>query len=238
MASSLKVTEEHFNYLKVCLIAKDELAEGLREIFKREWDNRYKTTLGEWKDEPKNGMDFWNGESPLSRKRNARLLTIIKNGNRAEWDCTTLFHAILYSDCIHSLNPVVRSNVDSLRRFRNEQFSHNPRGYLSSVDFQKEILDISTAFHALGLPTLNIREIANKTILLTEESGNVLKETDTLRQQFQEKETKLEEKEEEHLYTEVFPLCIRPPEPTHDVSPRESGVGKITPPQSTQKCQQ
>ena len=43
---------------------------------------------------------------------------------------------------------------------------------------------------------------------------------------------------EEHLYTEVSPLCIRPPEPTHDVFPRESGVGKITPPQSTQKCQQ
>ena len=56
--------------------------------------------------------------------------------------------------------------------------------------------DISTAFHALGLPTLNIREIANKTILLTEESGNVLKEIDTLLL-LQEKETKLEEKEKE-----------------------------------------
>ena len=42
---------------------------------------------------------------------------------------------------------------------------------------------------------------------------------------------------EEHLHTEVSPLCIRPPEPTNDVSPRESGVGKITPLQSTQKCQ-
>ena len=238
MASSLKYNEEQLNYLKVCLIVTDELAEGLREIFKREWDNRYKATLGEWKDELKNGMDFLNGESLQSRRRHARLLTIIKDGNRAEWDCTMLFYAILYSDCIYSLNPVVRSNVDGLRRFRNEDFSHIPRGYLSSVDFEKAILDISTAFHALGLPTLNIREIANKTILLTEESGNVLKETDTLRQQFQEKETKLEEKEEEHLYTEVSPLCIRPPEPTHDVSPRGSGVGKITPPQSTQKCQQ
>ena len=195
MASSLKSTEERINYLKICLIVTDELTEGLREIFKREWDNRYKATLGEWKDEPKNGMDFWNRESLKTRKRNARLLTIIKDGNRAEWDCTVLFCAILYSDCISSLNPVVRSNVDYLRRFRNENFSHIPRGYLSSVYFQKAILDISTAFHALGLPTLNIREIANKTILLTEESGNIPKETDSLRQQFQEKETKLEEKE-------------------------------------------
>lgn len=29
MASSLKYTEEHFNYLKVCLIAIDELTEVL-----------------------------------------------------------------------------------------------------------------------------------------------------------------------------------------------------------------
>ena len=195
MASSLTFNEEQLNYFKVCLIVSDELTGGLREIFKREWDNRYKATLGEWKDERKNGMDFLNGESLRTRKRNVTLLTTIINGNRAEWDCTMLFYAILYSDCIYSLNPVVRSNVDGLRRFRNDKFSHNPRGYLSSVDFQKAILDISTAFHALGLPTLNIREIANKTILLTEESGNIPKETDTLRQQFQEKETKLEEKE-------------------------------------------
>ena len=160
--ASLKFTEEKLNYLKICLIVTDELTGGLREIFKREWDNRYKATLGEWKDERKNGMDFWNVESSRGRRRNAALLTTIINGNRAEWDCTMLFYAILFSDCIHSLNPVVRSNVDDLRRFRNEQFSHNPRGYLSSVDFQKAILDISTAFHALGLPAQNILEIANE----------------------------------------------------------------------------
>ena len=190
MASSLTFTEEHLNYLKVCLIATDELAEGPRQIFKRERDNRYKATLGEWKDKPKNGMDFWNGESCRKRRRHANLWKTIINGNRAEWDCTMLFYAILFSDCIHSLNPVVRSNVDDLRRFRNYQFSHIPQGYVSSGDFQKEMSDISTAFHALGLPTLNIREIANKTILLTEESGNVLKEIDTLLL-LQEKETKL-----------------------------------------------
>ena len=194
MASSLTCTEERLNYLKVCLIATDELTRGLRKIFKREWDNRYKETLGEWKDEPKNGMDFWNGESDRNRSRNAFPLRVIKKGNRAEWDCTILFNAILFSDCIYSLNPVVRLNVDGLRRFRN-QFSHNSRGCLSSFDFQKAILEIRIAFRALSLPTRNIREIANKTILLTEESGNIPKETDTLQQQFQEKETKLEEKE-------------------------------------------
>ena len=78
MASSSTPSEEQLNYLKVCLIATDELPEGLREIFKREWDNRYKATLGEWKDKPKNGMDFWDRESSLSGSRNACLLEIKK----------------------------------------------------------------------------------------------------------------------------------------------------------------
>jgi len=43
------------------------------------------------------------------------------NGDTSEWDCTMLFYAILFSDCIGpTLNPVVRSNVDDLRRFWNE----------------------------------------------------------------------------------------------------------------------
>ena len=174
MASSSTPSEEQLNYLKVCLIAADELPEGLREIFKREWDNRYKATLGEWKDKPKNGMDFWDRESSLSGSRNACLLEIKKNGNRAEWDCTTLFYAILSSDCIDCLDPVVRSNVDDLSKLRNEEIARLPRAEVSSRDFQNVVSKISNAFHALNLPTQNIREIANKTTFLAEEIRKVL----------------------------------------------------------------
>ena len=118
MASSVKYSEEQLNYFRICYVTTDILTEGLREIFKQEWDSRYKATLGEWKDDPKNGMDFWNGESLRNQKKHARLLTTMTKGNRAEWDCTMLFYAILFSDCIHSLNPVVWSNVDKLRRLR------------------------------------------------------------------------------------------------------------------------
>ena len=48
---------------RICYITKDILVEDLRTISKQEWNNFYKTTLqGEWKDEPQNGMDFYNGE--------------------------------------------------------------------------------------------------------------------------------------------------------------------------------
>ena len=173
-------TEEQINYFKLCFIVTDELAEGLREIFKREWDNRYKATLGEWKDEPKNGMDFWSGESDRNRSRNAHFLRVIKKGNRAEWDCTMLFYAILFSDCIHSLSPAVQSNVNNLRKLRNEEFAHIARGHLSSLHFKNVVSNISTAFHALNLPTQNIREIINTTTFPSEELRQVLTKIDIL----------------------------------------------------------
>ena len=120
-------SEEQLNYFRVCHIAIDILPEALRFLFKQEWDNRYKTTFGEWKDTPQNGLDFINGESPANQRRNARLLGTIVNGDRAQWDCTMLFYAILFSDSIHGLSPLIKSNVDDLRKFRNEDFAHMTR---------------------------------------------------------------------------------------------------------------
>ena len=120
-------SEEQLNYFRVCHIAIDILPEALRFLFKQEWDNRYKTTFGEWKDTPQNGLDLNNGESPANQRRNARLLATMVNGDRAQWDCTMLFYAILFSDSIHGLSPLIKSNVDDLRKIRNEDFAHMTR---------------------------------------------------------------------------------------------------------------
>ena len=127
----MEYNKEQLNYFRICYIVTKILTTGLRIIFKQEWDSRYGTTRsGEWKDEPKNGMDFRNKESPRNQRKHARLHTTMTGGNRADWDCTMLFYAILYSDCIHGLNPVVRSNVDTRRKFRNEDFAHISDGNL------------------------------------------------------------------------------------------------------------
>ena len=109
-------SEEQLNYFRVCHIATDILPEALRFLFKQEWDNRYKTTFGEWKDTPQNGLDFINGESPVNQRRNARLLATIVNGERAQWDW---FYSWTES--------TDQSNVDDLRKFRNEDFAHMRR---------------------------------------------------------------------------------------------------------------
>ena len=100
MPSSNEYTNEQLNYFRICHVTTNILAEGLRIIFKQEWDTQHKATMGEWKDEPRNGQEFYNGVSLGNRKKKAHLLATMKNGDRAEWDCTMLFYAILYSDCI------------------------------------------------------------------------------------------------------------------------------------------
>ena len=195
MASSVKYNEEQLNYYRICYVTTDILTEGLRKIFKQEWDSRYKATLGEWKDDPKNGLDFWNGESLRNQKKYARLLKTMTRGNRAEWDCTMLFYAILFSDCIHSLNPVVWSNVDKLRLFRNEEFAHIARGHLSDVEFQNAISKVENAFLALGLSTVEIQDVKTQSCFPTEQLRHVLKKVDDLKKEVQENKREIREKD-------------------------------------------
>ena len=189
MATATEYTAEQLNYYRICYVATDILPEGLRAIFKQEWDNRYIITKGEWKDEPRNGIDFYNAETPRNQKRNAHLLKTMTNGNRSEWDCTMLFYAILFSDCIGStLNPVVQSNVDDLRRFRNEEFAHMSRGQLSDGDFQTAMGKVHTAFQGLGLSTVQIQDLANQATFPTKELSDILNKVEDLNKELQENE--------------------------------------------------
>ena len=227
MASLNEYTDEQLNYYRICCVTTDILAEGLREIFKQEWDKLYKTTKGEWKDEPRNGMDFYNGESPRNQKRNARLLATMKNGNRGEWDCTMLFYAILFSDCVGpGLSAIVRKNVDDLRNFRNEEFAHMPHGSLSEIDFQNAISKVDVAFQALELPTVKIQDLKCQKTFPTKDLTKVLKEVDNMKQEVQEKESQRQVLENQ-LQNEAPSFCVLPPKPSHEIGGREREVAKL-----------
>ena len=228
MALSKEYTKEQLNYFRICYVTTDILAEGLREVFKREWDNQYKSTpLGEWKDVAQNGTDFYNSESPRNQRRNTHLLATMINGNRVGWDCTMLFYAILYSDCVGPyLSSTVRKTVDDLRKFRNEEFAHIPQGSLPEMDFQNAIGKVHVAFHALGLSTVKIDEIKNQKTFPTDELDNILKEVDDVRQELQEKE-KQRQVLEDQLQKEAPSFCILPPKPTHEIESREREVAEI-----------
>ena len=151
----MEYTTEQLNYFRICYIAFNLVPQGLREIFKQEWDFRYKTTpFGEWKDTPQNGQDFYNNETRRSRARNARCLATVQNGNTAEWDGTCLFFAILYSDSIGTtLSSAVQNDVDRLRTFRNE-IAHISQAKLTDVEFNKLVANVLSAFNSLKRPVI------------------------------------------------------------------------------------
>ena len=88
----MEYTSEQLNYFRICYIAINLVPEGLRKVFKQEWNFLYMTTpFGEWKDIPQNGHNFYSKETGRSRKKNVRYLATIQKGNTAEWDCSCLF---------------------------------------------------------------------------------------------------------------------------------------------------
>ena len=227
MGTATEFKEEQLNYFRICFITVDVISEGLWTIFKQQWDNLYKATLGEWKDEPRNGLDFQNHESSLNQEINARLLVTMRKGNRAEWDCTMLFYAILYSDSIGgSLNAAIKLVVHILRKFRNDDFAHLPRGFLTNTDFRAAVATVEGAFRTLGLSTQRIQEIRNQTCFPTSELKKVLKQVEDLKDEL--KETKKQRKIlENQLQNEISPFCILPSKPPQKVTGRNDEVAEI-----------
>ena len=163
-----------FNYFRICYIVFKLVPEGLRQVFKKEWDFRFKPTHGEWKDSPKNGSDFTNNESPRSRSKNARCLATILNGNTAEWNCGCLLFAILFSDSIGTtLSAAIKEAVDDLRQIRNE-IAHISKAKVTDAEFRAYVGRVLLAFNSLSLPISDIEAVKNQTSLPTAEVQNLM----------------------------------------------------------------
>ena len=234
MASKV-YSEEQLNYFRLSHIATNIVPPALRLLFKQEWDNRYKTTRGEWKDTPQNGMDFKNGESAANQKRNEEHLPTMVNGNRAQWDCTKLFYAILHSDSIkHGLSGKMKTNIYILKTFRDKHWAHEPEGQLSNEDFKIIVAKVEKAFKALGLPTVEIQTVREQKSFPTYELQNVETSNQKLTQDLQKKEAELQENKdrlkttEEQLQRKVEPFCVLPPKPPHVIATRDFHVDKVT----------
>ena len=245
----MEYSQEQLNYFRLCYVAFNLVPEGLRQIFKNEWDFRYKTTLlGEWKDTPQNGRDFYNSESKASHKKNGRCLATIQNGYTAEWDCTCLFFAILYSDSIgKTLSPAVYKDVDDIRRMQNE-IAHITDAKLADADFQASVDRVINAFTFLDLSITEIQEIKKQTAFpmrelekIRKQALNLQAELDQTKSGLQVKESELQRteadlvsaKEENKAFTQeksakLQPFCILTSRPPHNIIRRSHDIERIT----------
>ena len=231
----MEYSQEQLNYFRLCYIAFDLVPVGLRQIFKNEWDFRYKATLiGEWKDTAQNGLDFYNNESKASHKKNARCLATIHNGNTAKWDCTCLFFAILYSDTVGTtLSPAVYKVVDDIRQVRNE-IAHITEAKLTDADFQTSVDRLLNDFTSLGLAITEIQEIKNQTTFPTMEVENIKKEARNLQAELDLTKSTLQSTEAalvsltQEISVELQSFCILPSRPPHDIIRRSHDIQRIT----------
>ena len=245
----MEYCQEQLNYFRLCYVAFNLVPVGLRQIFKNEWDFRYQTTLlGEWHDMPKNGSDFYKNESKASHNRNGRCLATIQNGDTAEWDCTSLFFAILYSDSIGTtLSPAVYNDVDDIRQVRNE-IAHITEAKVTDTDFQTSVDRVLNAFTSLGLPITEIQEIKKQTTFPTEELEKIKKqardlqaELDQTKSDLQEKESRLQSTEADLVFAreenkaltqeisaKLKSFCILTARPPHEIIRRSHDIERIT----------
>ena len=238
----MEYSQEQLNYFRLCYIAFDLVPVGLRQIFKNEWDFLYNATLiGEWKDTAQNGRDFFNNESKASHKKNARCLATIQTGNRAKWDCTSLFFAILYSDTVgNTLSPAVYKVVDDIRQVRNE-LAHISGARLTDADFQTSVGRLVNGFTFLGLAITEIQEIKNQATFPTEEVKKIKKQVRDLQAELnQTKSTPqcteaalISAKEENKSLTQEISaklqsFCILATRPPHAMIRRSHDTERIT----------
>ena len=253
----MEFTAEQLNYFRICHIAFNLVPEGLRKVFKQEWDFRYKATpLGEWKDSPQNGRDFYNNEPARNCTKNARYLAVIQNGNTAEWDCSCLFFAILYSDSIGTtLSPTVNEEVDELRQVRNG-IAHISEAELTDAEFQNYVVKVLAAFNSLKLPVIatDIEEVKNQTSFPTAEVRRLKMQADNFKAELKNAKSDLQTKEEEvktlssdlqvthqtlqikqeevktltqEINSKVESFCSLPFKPSHEIIRRSNDVTRM-----------
>ncbi|CAH3181885.1 unnamed protein product [Porites lobata] len=244
----MEYTPEQLNYFKISYTAFNLVPEALRRVFKQEWNFLYMTTLlGEWKDIPQNGHDFYNNETGKSRKKYARYLTMIQKGNTAEWDCSCLFFAILFSDSIGTtLSATIRKEVDILRQIRND-IAHKNEAKLSDAEFQSYVARVIAAFTSLKLSTVEVEDVKNQSSFPTAEVNGLKIQTDRLKADLKVKDEEvknlnselqltqntLQTKQEEvetltqEIHSKVESFCSLTFRPSHQIIRRSNDVTRI-----------
>ena len=198
------------------------------------------TSFGEWKDIPQNGRHFYNNETGKSRKKNARYFATIQKGNTAEWDCSCLLFAILFSDSIGTtLSATVRKEVDDLRQVRND-IAHINEVELTDAEFQNYVARVIAAFTSLKLSTDEIEDVKNQSSFPTAEVNGLKIQAAGLKADLKAKDeevknlnSELHSKQEEvetltqEISSKVESFCCLIFKPSHQIIRRSNDVTRI-----------
>ena len=167
-------------------------------------------------------------------------MATIQNGNAAEWDCSCLFFAILFSDSIGTtLSAAIRREVDDLRQVRND-IAHNVEAKLTDAEFKSYVTRVLLKFKALSLPVNDIEDVKRQTSFPTAEVANLMVQVSNLQSeltttksdlQFAQDTIQRKEKQVECLTQEmnssVESFCNLTFKPSHKIIKRSRDVTRI-----------
>ena len=189
---------------------------------------------------PRNGLDFYNKETRKSHSKNARFLATIQNGNTADWDCSCLFFAIMFSDSIGTtLSAKVRKEADNLRQVRND-IAHISEAKLTNAEFMGYVRRVLLAFNSLSLPISDIEAVKNQTSFPTAEVSNLMVQVANLESELKEVRSDLQvaqdtiqRKEEQvecltqEINSKLESFCNLTFKPSHQIIRRSNDVKRI-----------
>ncbi len=158
----MDITAEAENFFRFALLITDVIPRHLRQLFKDGWNNQF--PLIPWTDNGASGQNFLTKiQNKKTQMKDQQIKEKIKNGDTSEWDCTTLFFAILYSR-VPIIDAPMKKNVDGLRIMRNTYFGHVTSSQLLKQEFDDLIADLIQIFTALGFNTNDITDVETKTL--------------------------------------------------------------------------
>ncbi|CAB4036995.1 Myotubularin-related 14, partial [Paramuricea clavata] len=150
---------EKKNYNSMMEILNVVVCEGLRKVFKQEWDKHYGTSKGLWDDTCISGNELYNMEKPRSHAK--PYLNSYQSGKRSEWDMSALSDAILFSNALKKhLAPHVSNKVDELRVLRNHlTHKFGSQHKMPDAAFNNACRKVKNCFKVLKLSTANVEGI-------------------------------------------------------------------------------
>ena len=74
-------SEDSRNFICIQTIVTDVISEGLRKIFKREWNTRYQGRFGPWDDTSVSGRHLFNFENSRARPNRNMLQSKFQHGD-------------------------------------------------------------------------------------------------------------------------------------------------------------
>ena len=136
----MELTAERNNFVKLSYIIVDIVADHLRQLFTRTWNERHEM----WKSDSNSGNQLWESLGEGFRKSNKSYTKKIHTGNEQLWDITTLCKIFLYSDLKFEQSSSEYKEIDKIREIRNEFFAHPESMACSDDDFEDHVTKIKS----------------------------------------------------------------------------------------------